>query len=595
MPLDLQGFTLLLCWLEVCHLGGQYSAQFWLIYSNPASDVPTISHDVDIPSVISAEQKDRLLKLPPHYTYFIPLSSLPVSVLVDSTPTLPDFDPALTELDTCKFFSSVECNTSNFASSFFQHSIPPLHLSSRLLDTFEQAVHDGAKSMCDPHFPGNLPCWVLTYWYDVGHAVASKQTWSLAHNWLARCGLGSPDIELAAAIDKISCALQTLGWDTALQGPGAFLQTLDLAEFLDSTPMKGHFVDAMVNEISHRIQSDTHLHKTTVVEELTFGKTLRYDAKRWSQYMFDRGFTRICELGDLLCDGKLTSVIFPININDVHWTVFLVDAKNREICYGDSLGWTWPREDVDLIQKWLHEHGFTSFSKGAELPHGHQEDAYSCAIAMINIIRHQLFDTPLFTDDKKDLLHMQELIFLLHGHFSEDNEDNDVYMSDYSPSSPCLSHTTSYSRSPSPTPSLPPLQSQATALKSLKSRPKITLNYRVSPSEPKTGLLKHFSIVSHEDYLADIHQCDLKHKDKQHNIKFSRALKDAERKHQKCINDRDRQRAHRARAKELKRSASENDTQVHSKSDPDTSALQSSQSLAELSRPHCSVKEELHC
>ncbi|KAG1834732.1 hypothetical protein EV424DRAFT_1639443 [Suillus variegatus] len=38
MPLDLQGFALLLCWLEVCHSGWQYSAQFWLIYSNPASD-----------------------------------------------------------------------------------------------------------------------------------------------------------------------------------------------------------------------------------------------------------------------------------------------------------------------------------------------------------------------------------------------------------------------------------------------------------------------------------------------------------------------------------------------------------------------------
>ncbi|KAG1768442.1 hypothetical protein EV702DRAFT_1203284 [Suillus placidus] len=185
-------------------------------HSNPASDVPTILQDINIPSVISAEQKDRLLKLPPHYTYFTPLLSLPVSVLVDSTPTLPDFYPALTELDIHKFFSSIECDTSNFASSFFQHSIPPLCLLSQLLDTFKQAVHDGAKSMCDPHFPSNFPCWVITYWYDVGHAVASKQAWSLAHNWLAHHGLHSPDIKLAAAIDEISCTLQTLGWDTAL-------------------------------------------------------------------------------------------------------------------------------------------------------------------------------------------------------------------------------------------------------------------------------------------------------------------------------------------------------------------------------------------
>ncbi|KIK35565.1 hypothetical protein CY34DRAFT_95883, partial [Suillus luteus UH-Slu-Lm8-n1] len=188
------------------------------------------------------------------------------------------------------------------------------------------------------------------------------------------------------------------------------------------------------------------------------------------------------------------------------------------ICYGDSLGadWPWPRADVDSIQCWLCEHGFRPFSKGTVLPHGCQEDVYSCAIAMINIIRHQLFDTPLFTDEKKDLFHIQELILILHAHFSED--DNDVCMSDYSPSSPCSSLVMlSDSHSPSPAPDFPPPLAQS----------------------PATTLKRQMLMCQ-----------------------------------------------------QLKQSAqSVHDAQVHD--DPDMSALQPSQSLVELSHPHCSIKEEL--
>ncbi|KAG1722972.1 hypothetical protein EDD22DRAFT_1022080 [Suillus occidentalis] len=251
--------------------------------------------------------------------------------------------------------------------------------------------------------------------------------------------------------------------------------------------MKGRFVNAMVNEISHHIQCDPQLHQMMAVGELTFVTTLHYDNTCWSRYMLDKGFTRIRELGDSLYDGKLASIIFPININGVHWMVFLVDAKNREIRYGDSLDWPWLRADVDSIQRWLCKHGFRLFSQGTILPHGCQEDAYSCTIAMINIICHQFFNTPLFMDEKKDLFCIQELILILHAHFSEDND---------------------------------------------------------------AWLLKHFSIVSCKDHLADIHQCDLEHKDKQRDAIFSAALKDTEHKYQKCLNDRNRQRACQDRVKE---------------------------------------------
>ncbi|KAG2338133.1 hypothetical protein BDR05DRAFT_952127 [Suillus weaverae] len=169
---------------------------------NPTPNVPAVMQDTEVPIIISAKQNDHLLKPPPCFACFIPLLTLPVSALVHST-TLPEFDPTLTELDICKFFSPVDCNISNIASSFLQNSILPLHLSSHLLDAFDEAVHNGVKSVCDPHFLGNLLCWALTYWHD--------QKWSLACSWLVHCGLGNSDIELATAINEISHMLQTLG------------------------------------------------------------------------------------------------------------------------------------------------------------------------------------------------------------------------------------------------------------------------------------------------------------------------------------------------------------------------------------------------
>ncbi|KAG2156765.1 uncharacterized protein EDB93DRAFT_1246954 [Suillus bovinus] len=272
----------------------------------------------------------HLLTPPPYFASFIPLPDLSISALVNFT-VLPGFDPALVGLDVHRFFSSIECTTCDVASDFLEHSIPPLALSSQLLDEFNQALLDGAKSAM------LLPPRKNSQWHVIG--------WH-------------------------SMAMITLGWNMDLHGPAAFLQTSDLADFLASMPMKGRFVDAMVNGISRQIQLDLQLLKSTVVEELTFTSTLHYEPKQWSQYMFDRGFTRLCQLGDSLSNGELEYIIFPININGAHWTVFLVDAKAGEICYGDSLDWPWPNTDVDRIQQWLHEHGFRTFSKGAILPHG---------------------------------------------------------------------------------------------------------------------------------------------------------------------------------------------------------------------------------
>jgi hypothetical protein len=108
----------------------------------------------------------------------------------------------------------------------------------------------------------------------------------------------------------------------------------------------------------------------------------------------------------------LERIIAPVNIGGVHWTVFFIDGPGKWIKYGDSLEWAWPFQDVERIQKWLRHHGFQSFQKAGSLPHGVQADSYSCVIAMVNIIRHSLFGDPLFVDNNKHFLRVQEYLLL---------------------------------------------------------------------------------------------------------------------------------------------------------------------------------------
>ncbi|KAG1869711.1 hypothetical protein C8R48DRAFT_771099 [Suillus tomentosus] len=147
-------------------------------------------------------------------------------------------------------------------------------------------------------------------------------------------------------------------------------------------------------------------------------------------------------------------------------------------------------------------------------------------VAMINTIRHFLFDVPLFMDKKKDFLCINELIYLLQGHFSASDDDC------HTPSD-SLSQPTSFSECPfSHESSASPMSSNIPPSKSC-----VSLDLRVSPSQPRTGLLRHFSIISWQEYLDAVHEEDLVRSDEREEEKFSAMLKAREKKLLKCTRD----------------------------------------------------------
>ncbi|KIK95216.1 hypothetical protein PAXRUDRAFT_141184, partial [Paxillus rubicundulus Ve08.2h10] len=183
----------------------------------------------------------------------------------------------------------------------------------------------------------------------------------------------------------------------------------------------------------------------------------------------------------------------------------------------DSLGWPWPMQDNDLIQQWLQQHNFTTFSKGLLLLCGLQDDVYSCAIIMVNSICHHLFDEPLFSDNHKELLQVHELLYLLHSHLNAKHSDpfaspstDDADLSDnndhlhFSLSSWLLSPLFAQSSISPQSPHtvivvLPQPHSLVWEILSTNLNPNSLL-----PSAPKTGLLRYFNSILWDEYLAGV-------------------------------------------------------------------------------------------
>ncbi|KAG1745466.1 uncharacterized protein EDB91DRAFT_1220390 [Suillus paluster] len=246
-----------------------------------------------------------------------------------------------------------------------------------------------------------------------------RLTWISAHDWVLQRLEDEEDTGCGACesvvVDKVLDSLEHLPWDVDLKGFGAqtSLHTPELLPLLADTMVNGRVLDALIAAINDRVDE----HNDTAVETLDFSNLLFLGDTRWSKYHFDKAFTRLHYLGDSLHDGTIQRVIFPVNVANVHWAIVSVDASTRMILYGDSLGWSMPSSYVDAIRRWLKNHGFAPFGKGS-LSHGEQTDSFSCAIVALNTIKYAVFrHHPLFTDDSKYHLHMEEFLMLTKSHF----------------------------------------------------------------------------------------------------------------------------------------------------------------------------------
>ncbi|KAG2159523.1 uncharacterized protein EDB93DRAFT_1099873 [Suillus bovinus] len=223
------------------------------------------------------------------------------------------------------------------------------------------------------------------------------------------------------------------------------------------------------------------------VETLDFADILWLNEKWWNNYETDKAFIRLCTIGSALHDGTLHRILFPININNVHWAVIEVNTVNQNISYADSLDWSWPNDNINTINCWLGYHGFGKFDRATTLQHGEQRDSFSCGITAINIIKHALFHDTLFTDNRAFSLRMEEFLYIAYDHLelSDPNNNSNDGNGSYSDSNNFEIETQ--------LPSLP---------NSTSAKPK--LNLCASDADRSAGLFQFFLMISHDEHLKFI-------------------------------------------------------------------------------------------
>ncbi|KAG2067334.1 hypothetical protein BDR04DRAFT_1120542 [Suillus decipiens] len=178
---------------------------------------------------------------------------------------------------------------------FVSQSLLPLQTASSLHNHASGMLQDGFRSVIHTSFPNDpLPLWVLLYWVSMSYALKNQHDWHASHDWvLARLDAipgGGPELGI---IDKVLDILESLSWDTRLMG-------------FASSPIDGHILDTMIAIVVQCMQAsdDEDLHD-----------------KWWKNYKTNRTFSHLHTIGSVFCKGTLQCVLFPININNIHWAI----------------------------------------------------------------------------------------------------------------------------------------------------------------------------------------------------------------------------------------------------------------------------------
>ena len=224
--------------------------------------------------------------------------------------------------------------------------LPPVAYTNHLLKVFGNTQHARNQSVVHPSIGAIcLPFWILSYWAKLQSAFDGRHIWMATRDWLrARVGEGHPMSHLAN--DALN-SFAHLGWNAPMASPATHLHTLDLASFLSTNMVHGTIIDAMIYQLVDHVRLIPALRGKVFVANLAFSDVLRLDSARWAKYDTDSSFSLLQRLGTSLSNGPLRRVIFPINIEGLHWAVFLIDGPAQNIYYGDSLDWTWPKNDVE--------------------------------------------------------------------------------------------------------------------------------------------------------------------------------------------------------------------------------------------------------
>lgn len=312
-------------------------------------------------------------------------------------------------------FSDIEPNTD--LNDLLHRSIPSNVFLTRLRDMAGQAMLDGKRSIKDwTRKDVYLPFSALTFWYSLLRAAISKKAWQNAQAWLTKQKI-PPDL-----LSRINHVFASTSWADSISSLGSFVTVADMALFLSPEMLSESHIDAMLSRLRVRIQA-FHPNPDSIFIALTdFTQSLTTIPSYQNSYPMGATTSLLRTASQFLTNGTAVKDIWavaysePIHFGTLHLQK-LKDDDGLKINWGDSIGRSQPKTMTQGLKTWISHHNPHSQLRFFEnLERASQTDSYSCSIISVNTIKHALFGDTLWSQNTREILHIQEFLDVMEFH-----------------------------------------------------------------------------------------------------------------------------------------------------------------------------------
>ena len=214
--------------------------------------------------------------------------------------------------------------------------VPSEEFVKKLDIAYQQAWLDGAQSIVDYRFndgSDRLPLWVISFWQKVATMKEMQLTWRKALAWLDLEEERQTREEGRVAIQKARAMLRSaVGWNMKMKHCSGMTTTYHLTRFLGTLWLSDEHISMMVEELV----CDLDAGKSSGVHLAGFAFTVEIDNIKLKLALPSsaRKKTNISKYEDLVKNGSLHQLYFPLHINANHWIAGQIDFTRKTISFG---------------------------------------------------------------------------------------------------------------------------------------------------------------------------------------------------------------------------------------------------------------------
>jgi hypothetical protein len=283
--------------------------------------------------------------------------------------------------------------------------LPAHPIIQSLKDDIRQQWLNGAQSIAGCYLGFNLPLWTITYWERMTHVMSSHALWTASLAWFEETLIPTTNgvpLHLWHVAPAARRFFWTVGWDVRLNQQ---CSSLELAALFGNHQLYGTLLDVVLLMLDVQVR-DMPEHIGTRITTLDVQWALQQD-EAWSDYNHHPSLKALRALGSDICNGACQKVFVPVHVNGNHYSAFEINIPDRQISYGDSMGWLPPSADVRRIRRWMVALGLKSFTMGPSLQCPTQDDAYSCPILVWYMVRERYLGLPAWNSQFKHVLRVE--------------------------------------------------------------------------------------------------------------------------------------------------------------------------------------------